>query len=265
MVTLLILVGCGSSPPDAAPPLPRRALAREVGLAFLGSLAITIVLYRLRFIPLVGQNLHALVGLAFLLIPIQILQRRDESFERFGIALGGLLGTNATGGILAFPRDLAVALWRHKVDLVRELAFALAVMSVILVPFFFGFRIWWHTGAFRFHYTDQFLSVALAQFVVVALPEEFFYRGYVQTRLGEIFPKRFRLLGSPYGIHVVATSVLFALGHFLVDLRPDRLGVFFPALLFGWIRERRGGIGASIFVHALCNVAADVLVMGYGI
>jgi hypothetical protein len=253
------------SAPEAAPAPSRRELVREVAFSFTGSLAITSVLYRLRFLPLVGQNLHALVGLAFLLIPISILQRRGARFEDFGIALGGLLGERATGGLLAFPRDLAVAFARHWKDLLGEIAFALAVMSVIVVPFFFGFRIYWHTGAFRFHLTREFASVSFAQLVVVALPEEFFYRGYVQTRLGQILPKRFRLLGSDYGVHVIVTSVLFALGHFLVDFNPERLGVFFPALLFGWIRERRGGIGASVFVHALCNVAADVLVIGYGI
>ncbi len=249
------------SPPSPADPRP----LREALLAFAGSLAVTVVLYRLRFLPFVGENLHALVGLAFLLIPITILQRRGEDFERFGIALGGLLGAEATGGLFAFPKDLARALWRGRRDLLREIAFSLAVMAVVVPPFIVGFRIYWRTANFDFRLTSEFVSIALAQFVVVALPEEFFYRGYLQTRLGQVFPKRFRLLGAPYGLHVLLTSVLFGLGHFLVDLRPDRLAVFFPALLFGWIRELRGGIGACVFVHALCNVAADTLMLGYGL
>jgi hypothetical protein len=39
--------------------------------------------------------------------------------------------------------------------------------------------------------------------------------------------------------------------------------VFFPALLFGWMREKRGGIGAAVWFHALCNVLSEVLARGY--
>jgi CAAX protease family protein len=247
----------------------RGALLREVGLAFLATLALTSVLYRLRFLPFVERNIHAIVGLAFLLIPIRILQRKDASFERFGIALGGLLGEEATGGLAAFPRDLASALSRGKGTLLRDLGIALGLIALIFVPFYFGFRLWyfWILGFpephFAFRPTLSFASQALAQVLVVALPEEFFYRGYVQTRLGQVFPQRFRVLGGDYGVHVVLTSVLFALGHFLVDFAPARLAVFFPALLFGWLREKRGEIGAGVFLHALCNVAADVLTIGF--
>ena len=41
------------------------------------------------------------------------------------------------------------------------------------------------------------------------------------------------------------------------------VAVFFPGLLFGWLRARRGGIGAAIAVHALSNVLAELLVRGW--
>ncbi|MCC6875407.1 MAG: CPBP family intramembrane metalloprotease, partial [Sandaracinaceae bacterium] len=37
----------------------------------------------------------------------------------------------------------------------------------------------------------------------------------------------------------------------------------FPGLLFGWMRARRGGIGAALVLHALSNVLADVLERGW--
>jgi membrane protease YdiL (CAAX protease family) len=40
--------------------------------------------------------------------------------------------------------------------------------------------------------------------------------------------------------------------------------VFFPALLFGWLRARTGGIGAPVVFHALCNLFADYLAKSYG-
>jgi membrane protease YdiL (CAAX protease family) len=43
-----------------------------------------------------------------------------------------------------------------------------------------------------------------------------------------------------------------------------RLAVFFPALLFGWLRARTGGIGASVLFHASCNLYALLLGRGYG-
>ena len=44
-----------------------------------------------------------------------------------------------------------------------------------------------------------------------------------------------------------------------VDLQPARLAVFFPALLFGWLRALRGGIGAPAALHVLCNLLSDLL------
>jgi membrane protease YdiL (CAAX protease family) len=58
-------------------------------------------------------------------------------------------------------------------------------------------------------------------------------------------------------------ALLFAVLHVAVDYNPARLAVFFPALLFGWLRELRAGIGASILVHAACNLLSDLLIRGW--
>jgi membrane protease YdiL (CAAX protease family) len=41
--------------------------------------------------------------------------------------------------------------------------------------------------------------------------------------------------------------------------------VFFPALVFGWMRARTGGIGAAVLFHALCNIFSATLARGYGL
>jgi membrane protease YdiL (CAAX protease family) len=105
----------------------------------------------------------------------------------------------------------------------------------------------------------------LGQFLVIALPEEAFYRGYLQTRLDEAWPPRLRVLGTYVGPGLVVTSVVFALGHVATELHPDRLAVFFPSLLFGWMRARRRGIGAPAAFHALCNLFASYLARSYGL
>ncbi len=60
------------------------------------------------------------------------------------------------------------------------------------------------------------------------------------------------------------TSAIFALGHLLTIHDPGRLAVFFPSLVFGWLRARTGGVGASIAFHALCNLFSATLLQAYG-
>ena len=77
---------------------------------------------------------------------------------------------------------------------------------------------------------------------VTALPEEFFYRGYLQARLSDVWPGRCaRRWACWWDRRSWLTAALFALGH-LAIFQGWRLAVFFPALLFGWLRERTGTI-----------------------
>lgn len=93
----------------------------------------------------------------------------------------------------------------------------------------------------------------------VALPEEVFYRGFVQRRLADGFRRRVRLLGTPIGPEVFLASGLFALSHLVLIPAPFRLAVFFPGLLFGWIRERTDSTAGPIVAHALSNVLLALL------
>lgn len=106
---------------------------------------------------------------------------------------------------------------------------------------------------------DDFIVLALSQVLVVAVPEEVFFRGYLLARFEERWPSRRRFLGAAVGRPLLVTSALFALGHFLVDLQPARLAVFFPALAFGWMRSRSGSIAPGAVFHALCNLLSEVL------
>jgi membrane protease YdiL (CAAX protease family) len=104
---------------------------------------------------------------------------------------------------------------------------------------------------------------ALGQLVVVALPEEYFFRGYIQTLLQRAWPARRQLLGGELGVGLVATSALFAVGHVPRDLNLLRLATFFPALAFGWLRNATGSILASVLFHAACNLVSDALHRAY--
>jgi membrane protease YdiL (CAAX protease family) len=109
------------------------------------------------------------------------------------------------------------------------------------------------------HLPAGFALLALSQILVVALPEEVFFRGYLMSRLEERWPSRRHLWGASVGWPLLISSALFGLGHFLVDFQPARLAVMVPALVFGWMRQRTGSLAPAAVFHALCNLFSEVL------
>lgn len=246
----------------------RRAAAREIALAYVSVSALTWLVTRARGVPPFDAYVHLIVAALFLASALKLAARRPGGVRGHGLALSGLLEPEEVPEGPAGPLglfDLARALWRAAPCGLRELGFALLVAVVVFPPFVVGFYLWHGPDRpFTFALPDQPASFALAQFVVVALPEEAFFRGYLQTALRDVFPRRRRLLGVELSLGaLLTTALLFALIHFLIDLQPARLAVFFPGLLFGWVREKRGGVGASLALHALSNLLSEVLVRGW--
>jgi membrane protease YdiL (CAAX protease family) len=200
-----------------------------------------------------------LVGFVFLAATWAFVWRRDDAYVvRCGLALGGLV----------IPGRLRAAeIARHGAV---AAAWGVGLMAVIVVPFFFGWRLWWMRSMPPLHFSIAMrpvdvVSEVMGQLLVIALPEEAFYRGYLQSRLDDRWPPRWRLFGATLGPGWIVTAAVFALGHVATIPMPTRLAVFFPALLFGWLRARTGGIGASVTFHMLCNVYSQILGRGYGL
>jgi membrane protease YdiL (CAAX protease family) len=118
---------------------------------------------------------------------------------------------------------------------------------------------WQGFTGFHLRLPDGFLVLLLSQILVVAVPEEIFFRGYLMSRFEARWRSRHRLWGAAVGWPLLLSSLLFAFGHFVVDLAPARLAVFFPALVFGWMRNRSGSIAPAALFHALCNVLSETL------
>ncbi|MBI4950429.1 MAG: CPBP family intramembrane metalloprotease [Myxococcales bacterium] len=195
------------------------------------------------------------VGGGFLVACYVLVLRHDTATVRaYGLALGGLTETTRLDG-RRLVREGAVAL-----------GWALGLAALTFPPFFFGFRLFWHVeGPFRFAAASGVLDEAAGQLLVVALPEEAFFRGFLQTALDRAWRPRVRILGAELGLGYLLSAAIFAAGHFFTLPSPARLAVFFPALAFGWLRARTGGIGAGFVYHALCNLFASALVHGYGL
>jgi membrane protease YdiL (CAAX protease family) len=168
-------------------------------------------------------------------------------------------------GIAGSIVDLVTATARAVPPALRELGFAAGVAAIIFPPFVLAFRVWHGPEhPFVLELPSDLPSYLLTQLLIVALPEEALFRGYVQGRLHDAFGDRVRLLGVTLSMRAwLLQAALFALIHFAVEPFPARLAVFFPALLFGWVRQKRGGIGAALALHAASNLLGDLLARGW--
>lgn len=244
-----------SSPPPepeteqpSAPPMPSAARAL-VTAAIVSGLVTAVSRFAPKSVAATG------VGLVFLAATWFTTIRRDDSdARRWGVSLGGLL-------------DRDPIRWRA---VLREAAIALAwtagLALVFFPPFYFGYRLFWHPPhPFSFRLPGSLLDDVAGQIFVIALPEEAFFRGYLQTALDAAWRPKVRVLGAELGAGWLVSAAVFAVGHVLTTPSPARLAVFFPALLFGFLRARTGGIGAGVAFHAACNIYSATLARGFGL
>ncbi len=112
---------------------------------------------------------------------------------------------------------------------------------------------------------DEFPTLVAYQIFFVAIPEEFFYRGYLQTRLNEVHARRWSVVGAQLGVGALVANLLFAFGHSVVQVQWWHFATFFPGLLFAWAREKSGGVVPGALFHAFCNVSVITLDSLYGV
>jgi uncharacterized protein len=219
-------------------------------VAVLTTAAVTLLSYAL-------PESHAAtgVGLGFLAATYLVVLRGSETpvVRHFGLSLGGLLEPEPLE-----PRRLLR-------EAGRAAGWTLLLALVFFPPFWLGYLYWWNPKLpFVPGPLPSLSDDVLGQLLVIALPEEAFYRGYLQTAFDDVWKPRWRVLGAALGPGLLVASALFAVGHLLTEVRPERLAVFFPALVFGWLRAKTGGIGAPLLFHAACNLYASYLAQSYG-
>jgi membrane protease YdiL (CAAX protease family) len=180
---------------------------------------------------LLRTNLAGVAAILFILVPDRKLRARGEGWQEYGLPWT----------CRAWGRGAAVGLAVSLVVLPLFVGLLLGGASLVGIP-----------AQFQPRLPPGFVLAAAVQFLAVALPEELFYRGWMQTAWGRKGPSR-RILGAEIGPGFLATQALFAAGH-LVTLQPLRIATFFPGLLFGWVRARSGDVVAPVVVHALSNL-----------
>ncbi len=229
---------------EAAPRwVPKTAIAEVFALWALcfGGIIVTFIAF---------NGLAKLVAtLGFLYLPQFATRQRGEDFREYGLTLrtwradlklflivGAIIFPLFIGGYVLFT----LALPQVPADVMK-----------VFTPYV-------KAPHFAFRLPDRFGEWIIDQTFVVALPEEFFYRGYMQTRLRDAWPDGRVVWGVRLGKAFWVTAILFALGH-LAIFQVWRLAVFFPALLFGWLREKTGSVLAAAMIHACSNLLVQVL------
>lgn len=174
-------------------------------------------------------------ALAFLFqvfVPIWLIERDGQTLRAFKICL---------------PQNW----WKSAKDV-------LLAILVTFPPFFlayFGLQAYFAsqngmTAEFSLALPPNFWTYVIANIGIVAVSEEVFYRGYVQTQL---------LKQWPVALVFIVTNLFFALGHFVGDYNFARLLPFFPGLLFSFLAFRSDSIFGAIVFHGLCNIFAELL------
>ncbi len=180
-------------------------------------------------------DLGIVVAALFLYTPVAVLLIKKQPPSLYGIRGKGM------------ARSLARAL------LLAAIVFPLyAVGFSLYMKHFYNlvltFRPAWPAG------TGRPLGLALNGLLMVAIPEEVFYRGYMQSETGRRDGRKISVLGARLGMSALITNALFAAGHLIVIPNVLRLAVFFPGIAFSWLRERDDNIAGPVVFHWLSNM-----------
>lgn len=216
-----------------------QGLLRQTLIVWLSTMLAIRLIHELSRVPVFREYVMLGTALTLIYVPVWILWRRKERVDFFETSFIQLLSS------LGWFLLLAVAIFP---------------LVEIANRFYQGrfFHLHYVGGNYR-----GLANTALFQLLLVALPEEFFFRGYMQVQLNRIWPKKWRLLGVPIGRSLFVTSLIFAFSHSLIHQQWWHFSIFFPALAFGWLREKTGAITASVLFHALCNIYSYWVMLNY--
>jgi membrane protease YdiL (CAAX protease family) len=246
------------------PVTPARASLREPLIAFAATTLLAAGFVAVgTAVPLVRENLSLLIAIVFFLAPLVVAMRagREPEFDYREVGLrADPIGLNlrvlGLMVLLAFPAFVVGFFLFYD----RACGGTIEALSRWFAPMCGR---WLGLARGHLHLPDKFGLIAASYLIVTAIPEEVFFRGYLMERLERVWPPTRAVLGAKVGWALIVSSVLFAVSHVAVIPNPQRLAVFFPALLFGWMRARTGSIAAGALFHALCNLLSDVLHASY--
>ncbi|MBI2340636.1 MAG: CPBP family intramembrane metalloprotease [Deltaproteobacteria bacterium] len=217
----------------------RKSLITETCIAWAVVITACHLAWRLQGVAWIAENTSLVSAVFLLYTPLVIYYRKKGKIAFLDASLSG------------FGKSVVIFL------IFSAIIFPLAAVgNHFYQRIFFSFG--YHPGLF-----PKPAKWALFQLLLVALPEEFFFRGYFLERMNEIFGKRWRLLGASVGGGLFVTSLVFALSHSLIHVQWWHIFIFFPALAFGWLKEKTGTITAPILFHTTANAFSYWVALHY--
>lgn len=100
-------------------------------------------------------------------------------------------------------------------------------------------------------FNPEQLQFVFMTVVLVALPEEWFFRAYLMTRLGKNIQAN------------IVSSIAFSLIHGVTRGRVVGVEVFIPSLLFGWLFQKTDDLISCILVHSISNLLFILFINEY--
>jgi len=146
-------------------------------------------------------------------------------------------------------RRLGFPAWARAAAPVRSVTYFALLAGAGALAFFLFVRLPLPPGISPYGGTVPLTAaIAAHHLLLVALPEEVFFRGYLYDAFEEAGREP-----------VLPVALLFAIGHFVISPVPFRLLTFFPALLLGWGRKRSGNVYVPTAVHFLYNLFPSLI------
>ncbi|MBX3158818.1 MAG: CPBP family intramembrane metalloprotease [Deltaproteobacteria bacterium] len=241
-------------------PISKTNAGRDAILAWAGVAVLVTLLVRINVtLPAIGHLGSAFVAVLFLYVPVGMAWHRTrrgsggaagETLDDYGFHVAPVrrgLVTAAVAMVAIFPLFVAGYIAFYEIACNSSLL-------AHLVPRGMCGR---YGGLDAIHAPKlslDLLEFCAVQLVVVALPEELFFRGFLLGLLEQRFPPKRRILGGGVGLALVLSAIAFGLIHLPKDGDPRAFATMVPGLLFGWMRSATGSILASTLTHAGSNI-----------
>ncbi|MBI4514509.1 MAG: CPBP family intramembrane metalloprotease [Deltaproteobacteria bacterium] len=171
------------------------------------------------------------------LVPFALITLRRRDYADYGLDLS--------------QRRRWGGLWFHLLNLALLALYAAGHLL---------FARWWLGSRFALTAPQSPHMLLFSQLLGVALPEEFFFRGYLQSQLNRTLGQRTGVLGVRCGLGLPLAALLFALCHIPLG-GPAQVIVIFPGLWYGWLRERTDSVVIPTVYHALSNVLLKTILV----
>lgn len=105
------------------------------------------------------------------------------------------------------------------------------------------------------------LSWLLYQFLYVAVAEEVFFRGYLQTNILRLTdPMKCQRPGLQKWMSILICACCFAVAHVVIQGHAASALTFFPGVILGWLFIRTKSLLAPILFHGLANTCYCIMV-----